>query len=163
MIEQTLVVIKPDGVERGLIGEIIRRFEHAGLKIVAMKMQWINKTFAEKHYTDDISKRRGEKVRNLLLDFITEGPVVGMVIEGIDAIVNVRRIVGDTEPKGAAPGTIRGDFAHVSFSYADHKSMAVRNLIHASANIKEAQAEVDLWFASQELHSYPLVHDKHTR
>jgi len=159
MIEKTLVLVKPDGVQRCIVGRIIKRFEDAGLKMIGLKMQWIDKEFAKKHYTEDIAVRRGEKVRELLLDFISEGPVVAICIEGVNAIENVRKITGTTEPRGASPGTIRGDFAHVSFSYADNKEMAVKNIIHASADKKDAEAEVKLWFKSEELHSYKTVHD----
>ena len=162
MIERTLVLVKPDGVQRCLIGKVIQRFENVGLKIVGMKMVWIDKEFAQKHYTDDITKRRGEKVRNLLLDLITMGPVVAMVLEGISAVEIVRKMTGETEPSSAAPGTIRGDFAHVSFPYADEIERAVRNIIHASGNSKEAKEEVKLWFKDEEMHSYETVHDKHS-
>ena len=159
MIERTLVLVKPDGVQRCLVGRIIQRFEDAGLKIVGMKMQWVDKEFAKQHYTQDIAERRGEKVRELLLDFITEGPVVAMCLEGVNAIENVRKITGTTEPKSATPGTIRGDFAHVSFSYADNKEIAVKNIIHASADETDAEVEVKLWFKPEEMHSFKTVHD----
>ena len=159
MIEKTLILIKPDGVQRCLVGKIIQRFEDSGLKIVGMKMQWIDKEFAKQHYTQDVAERRGEKVREVLLDFITEGPVVAMCIEGINAIENVRKITGTTEPKAAAPGTIRGDFAHVSFSYADNKEIAVKNIIHASADQADAETEIKLWFKPEEMHSFKTVHD----
>ena len=93
MIEQTLVLVKPDGVARGLIGEVIKRFEQRGLKIVALKLVKIDMDKAKKHYTEDITKRRGEKVRNMLLDFITEGPIVAMIIQGVNAIENIRKIL----------------------------------------------------------------------
>ena len=121
MIQRTFVAVKPDGVQRSLTGEIISRFEKAGIKIVGMKMKWIDKDFAKKHYTDDISKRHGEKIREFLLDYITEGPIVVMALEGVHVIEVVRKIVGSTEPKTSAPGTIRGDFTHVSYSHADEK------------------------------------------
>jgi nucleoside-diphosphate kinase len=158
-MERTLVLVKPEGVQRELVGKIISRFEDAGLKIIGMKMVWADKEFAKKHYTEDISKRRGEKVRNLLIDYITEGPVVAMVLEGVNAIENVRKIVGGTEPKSAPPGTIRGDFAHVSYAYADKKEIAVKNLIHASGNEEDAKHEVPLWFNKNELHSYKTIQD----
>jgi len=90
-----------------------------------------------------------------------EGPVVALCIEGINAIENVRKMVGSTEPKAALPGTIRGDFSHVSFAYADTKSQAIKNLIHASADAKDAAVEVKLWFTARELHTYKSVHDIH--
>ncbi len=161
MMERTLVLVKPDGVERGLVGECIDRFEKRGLKIVGLKMVWTDKDHAMKHYTEDISKRRGEHVREKLLEFITSGPVVAMVIEGVNAIENIRKLVGSTEPKSSQPGTIRGDFTHVSYSYADAKGIAVKNLIHASSDEKDAKHEINLWFNDNELHSYDQVHDKH--
>jgi len=161
MIERTFVAIKPDGVQRGLIGEVIRRFENAGLKLVGMKMQWIDKDFARKHYTEDIAKRRGEHVREMLIDYITEGPVVAMVWEGVHAIEVVRKIVGPTEPKAALPGTIRGDFTHVSYSYADSTKKSIKNVIHASGNAEDAKYEIPLWFTAKDLHSYKNVHDIH--
>lgn len=160
MIERTLVLVKPDGVERGLIGEILQRFEQRGLKIIALKMVRVDRKFAEQHYTDDITKRRGQHVRDALLVFLIEGPVVAMVIEGVNAVENVRKIVGDTEPKTASPGTIRGDFAHVSYGYADTKKTAIRNLIHASSG-SDAPQEIALWFKKEEIYTYPNVHDKH--
>jgi nucleoside-diphosphate kinase len=160
-IEQTLVLVKPDGVARGLVGEIIKRFEQRGLKIVALKLVKVGKDLALKHYTDDISKRRGEHVRKLLLDFITSGPVVAMIIEGVDAVDNVRKLSGETESKIALPGTIRGDFSHVSFAHADEKKIAIKNLIHASANKKEAEYEKKLWFSIDEIHDYKRAEDNH--
>lgn len=159
MIQRTLVLIKPDGVKRLLSGRMMMRFEDAGLKTVGMKMKWVDREFAMKHYTEDIAVRRGEQVRNLLLDFITEGPVIAMVLEGVNAIENVRKIVGETEPKSAPPGSIRGDFAHVSFAQADQNEKPVANLIHASGDPDDAKAEIDVWFSPEELHTYKSVHD----
>ncbi|MDP4012878.1 MAG: nucleoside-diphosphate kinase [Candidatus Nanoarchaeia archaeon] len=163
MIERTLVLIKPDGVQRSLVGEIISRFERIGLKILGMKFIHVTKDFAEKHYTEDIAKRRGENVRNWLLEFITEGPVVALCLEGVEAIEIVRKMVGGTEPKSAAPGTIRGDYSHVSYSYADKNNIPIRNLIHASGDKKDAEKEVPLWFSEAELFEYEVSHEKHIR
>ena len=162
MIEQTLILIKTDGVERGLVGEVIRRFENAGMKIVGMKMLMIDKDFAKKHYTEEIEKRRGKKVRKMLMKYITEGPVIALVLEGIHAIELTRKLVGNTESRKALPGTIRGDFSHHSYAYADKKGIAIKNIIHASANKKEAEEEINLWFAIDELHKYKTVFEKHT-
>ncbi len=153
-IEQTLVLIKPDGIQRGLVGEVIKRLEQCGLKIVGLKLTQANNDLAKKHYTEDISKRRGEKVRNKLLKFIISGPVIAIVVEGVDAIENVRKIVGDTESKSALPGTIRGDFSHISFEHADTKEIPVKNLVHASANKEDATNELSLWFSVDEIHDY---------
>jgi len=160
-IQQTLVLIKPDGVQRGLIGEVIKRFEQRGLKIVGLKLTHADKDLAQKHYTEDITERRGEKVRNLLLDFITSGPVIAMVIEGVDAIENVRKIVGSTESKSALPGTIRGDYSHVSYGHADEKEIPVKNIIHASSDEKDAKNELALWFSVDEIHDYKRSEDEH--
>jgi len=161
MIERTLVLVKPDGVQRGLVGKIISRFEDAGLKIVGMKMMWADEAFAKKHYTEDLAKRRGEHVRKYMTDFLVLGPIVAIAIEGVDAIENVRKMVGSTEPKAAQPGTIRGDFTHVSYAHCDEKKQGVRNVIHASADKKDAEYEVPLWFSPKELHTYKTVHDIH--
>jgi nucleoside-diphosphate kinase len=156
-MEQTLVLLKPDAVQRGLIGEIIQRFEKAGVKIVAMKMVLIDSKFAKKHYEEHVEKSFYPGLEAL----ITMGPVVAMVMEGIESISLVRKMVGDTEPKKALAGTVRGDFAHVSYTHADKKGIAIKNLIHASANEKDAKKEIKLWFKSDEIHSYRSVHDTH--
>lgn len=161
MIQRTFVAIKPDGVQRGLVGEVIRRFENVGLKLIGMKMQWIDKDFAKRHYTEDIAVRRGAHVREMLLDYITEGPIVAMVFEGPHAIEVVRKIVGGTEPKSAAPGTIRGDYTHMGFAYADSHKKSVKNIIHASGDEKDATYEVALWFSEKELFKYKTVHEAH--
>jgi nucleoside-diphosphate kinase len=158
-MERTLILIKPEAVKRHLVGKIISRFEDAGLKIIGMKQFWADEEFAKKHYTEDISQRRGENVRNALLKYITEGPVVAICLEGINAIENVRKIVGGTEPKSAPPGTIRGDFAHVSFAHADANNLPVKNIIHASGNSEDSKAEIKLWFKPEELHTYKTVQD----
>lgn len=163
MIQKTLVLVKPDGVERGLIGEIIHRFERKGLKIIAMKMVWSDKELALKHYDEDIAKRRGEHIRRYLVDYVTSGPVIAMVIEGVDAIENIRNLTGDTEPKKALPGTIRGDFSPVTYGSSDEKKIAIRNTIHSSANEADSEREIKLWFTEKEMHNYETVHDKHVR
>lgn len=162
MIERTLVLLKPDAVQRGLMGEVLMRFEKAGLKVSGMKLVWADEKFAKGHYREeDIVPRRGEKVWRLLLKGITEGPVLAMVLEGIHATEIVRKMVGPTEPRVAPPGTIRGDYTHVSFKYADQKAIHVKNIIHASASPEDAKIEVALWFKPEELHSYRTVHDTH--
>src|SRR3990167_2572799 len=158
MIERTLVLLKPDAVKRCLIGTIITRFENAGLKIVGMKMIWADNERALKHYTEDITIRRGQFVRDKLLKFLVEGPVVAICLEGIDSVEVVRKIVGSTEPKTAPPGTIRGDFAHMSIARADDIKKGLPNLIHASGNKEEAKSEISLWFKDSELPSYSTVH-----
>jgi nucleoside-diphosphate kinase len=163
MIERTLILVKPDGVARGLVGQIIQRFENAGLKIVGMKFIHIDKEFARKHYTEDISNRHGEKIRNMLVDYVTMGPVVAIVLEGVEVVEVVRKIAGSTYPNAAAPGTIRGDFAHIAKEYAIKNEKHVQNLVHASANKEEAKAEISLWFSESELFSYKTVHEHLTQ
>ena len=114
-----------------------------------------------KHYTEDITVRRGEHVRNKLLRFLVIGPVVALCLEGIEVVDVVRKIVGDTQPKTALPGTIRGDYAHISYAYADAHDKAIPNLIHASGNKEEAKTEIALWFKDSELYNYKLPHEEH--
>ncbi len=161
-LERTLVLLKPDAIQRGLVGEIISRFERTGLKIIGLKLILSDKDTALKHYSEDLAERRGQKVRDLMVDMITSGPVVAIAIEGVEAIAVVRKMVGETEPKSAAPGTIRGDYAHLSFKYADDKESAVFNLIHASSDEKDAELEVNLWFQDFELLNYKPDHTKYT-
>ena len=161
MIEQTLVVIKPDGVERQLTGKIFTRFEDAGLKIVGLKLVHVDKKMAMSHYTEDLAQRRGEHVRKVMVDYISQGPVVAMVIEGVNSIEVVRKMTGDTEPRTAQPGTIRGDFTHMSFAHADSGKDPVKNVIHASSSKEDADREIPLWFKENEIFSYPTVHEKH--
>jgi nucleoside-diphosphate kinase len=155
--EKTLILLKPDSIQRGLIGEIISRFEKVGMKIVGMKMVWVNEEFSKKHYKEHVEKSFYPGLEAM----ITEGPVVAIAIEGLHAIETVRKMVGGTEPKGAQPGTIRGDYAHHSYEYADSKGIAMKNLIHASGNKEDAKYEVGLWFNKEEMHGYETVHEKH--
>jgi len=157
--EKTLVLIKPDGIQRGLVGEILSRFEKVGLKIVGMKMLSINCNFAERHYYD-VKERHGEKVLKGLTDYLCAGPVLAFVLEGINAIEVVRKMIGGTEPKSALPGTIRGDYAHMNYARADSTERAVMNLVHASANPKDAEHEIGLWFSDSEILDYKTVHEK---
>lgn len=150
MVERTLVLIKPDGVQRGIVGDCLSRFERAGLKIVGLKMVWISREQARQHYKAHI----GKPFYDPLEAFITSGPVVALALEGVDAIENVRKLVGATEPKAAAPGTIRGDLAHVSAAWASAHKKSVFNVVHASSSKEEAKAELELWFKPEELHSY---------
>jgi nucleoside-diphosphate kinase len=157
MMENTLVLIKPDGVQRQLVGRILQRFEEAGLKIIGMKMIWVDEDFSKKHYSAHVEKAFYPGLEAM----ITEGPVIAFVLQGLHAVEQVRKMVGGTEPKTAPPGTIRGDFAHHSYAYTDAKVKAIKNLVHASGNVKEAKAEIELWFKDDELHTYKTVHELH--
>ena len=157
-IEQTLVLVKPDGVKRGLIGEIMKRFEQRGMKIVGLKMVEVDPDFSKKHYAAHIDKDFYKGLET----FITSGPVVAMVIEGVSSVEVVRKIVGLTEPKTAPVGSIRGDYAHASLEHSNNKNESAQNLIHASGNLEEAKDEVALWFSIDELHNYKVSHEEHT-
>ena len=162
MIQRSLVLLKPDALDRGIVGEILTRFERVGANIVGLKLLVSEKDTAMKHYTDDLAKRRGEKVRELMVQMLTSGPIVAVVLEGIEIVEVVRKMVGATEPKAAAPGTIRGDYAHVSFKHADEKGIGVFNLIHASGSPEEAPVEIDVWFKPEELVAHDPSYTKFT-
>lgn len=150
-MERSLVLLKPDALERGIMGEIITRFERVGAKIVGLKMLVSEEDTAKLHYTDDLAQRRGEHVRQMMVDMLTSGPIVAIALEGIEIVEVVRKMIGGTEPKTAAPGTIRGDYAHVSFKHADSNNIGIFNLIHASGSVEEAQTEIAVWFKPEEL------------
>lgn len=164
-IERTLILFKPDAVQRGVVGEIITRFERVGLKIVGTKMISPTKEHYHKHYEEigQVITRRGEKVFNNVLDTMTNGPVIAMVLEGVEAVDLVRKLVGSTEPKSATPGTIRGDYSHMSYGYGDEQDKGIPNLIHASGDQDDAKKEIPHWFSEDELYDYSVLHEKFTR
>lgn len=178
--ERTFVIIKPDGVQRSLVGEIIRRFERTGLKLVGIRFGIADEKKLWEHYNKDDAwfQRKGEKIVDdkkaaglsvgkeaieygkdiirQLVAFMTSGPVVMMVWEGNQAAAVIRKITGDTEPATSDVGTIRGDFTVDSYGIAAVDDRAVRNLIHCSENADEARREVNLWFSDAELLDYRL-------
>jgi nucleoside-diphosphate kinase len=183
--ERTLVIIKPDAIQRTLIGEIIKRYEQVGLKLVAMKMMVATPELIERHYTLDPEWRRitGEKtikgytdkglvpplndpleITNLLLKklvtYMTSGPIIAMVWEGAHAVKIVRKITGGTEPLTSDVGTIRGDYVLDSYQMTDLDNRSIRNLVHASGSPKEAEDEIKHWFKVEELMNYKLVQEK---
>ncbi len=183
--ERTLILIKPDGIQRTLIGEIIKRYERAGLKLVGMKMLVPTAEHIEKHYTLDPEWRRitGEKtiasyvkkgetpwtmdpleVTRVVLEnlkrFMTSGPVVAMVWEGVHVVEIGRKITGGTEPRSSDVGTIRGDFVIDSYAISDTDKRSVRNLVHASGSVKEAEMEIKHWFEDGEIINYRLIQDQ---
>jgi nucleoside-diphosphate kinase len=162
MIQRTLILLKPDALDRGIVGEIVTRFERVGAKLVGLKLLVSEKDTAMQHYTEDLAKRRGEKVRELMVEMLTSGPIVALALEGIEIVEVVRKMVGGTEPKTAAPGTIRGDYAHVSFKHADERGIGVFNLIHASGSPEEAPIEIDVWFRPEELVQHDPSYTKQT-
>lgn len=181
--EQTLVLIKPDGVKRGLVGEIMRRIEQRGLKIIALQMFQATKAELCQHYSESEAnlKAMGEKtlatyqrygldpakeigtndpvkigrmVHGWITDFMTSGPLVKMVIQGLHAVEMVRKLVGNTMPSQAEMGTVRGDYSVDSAVLANAQKRGIRNLVHASGNLAEAEAEIKLWFKLDEIHEY---------
>ena len=159
-LERTLVLLKPDAVARGLAGRILQRFEDAGLKVVGAKMVRMDADLARKHYFD-LEERFGKSVFDVTASFMQTGPVIALVLEGVEAVANVRRLVGVTFPNQAAPGTIRGDFAHTSKAYTEAQHTVAANLIHASGKPEEAKYEVELWFNEDELFDYQTVAEKY--
>ncbi len=179
--ERTLVILKPDAVQRGLMGEIIKRIENTGLKLVALKVTMAEADQCWKHYNKDdewflkkgtmtVENRKtagmpvdkeaieyGRDIIGALVKFMTCGPVVPMVWEGNQAVGIVKKLVGSTEPLTSDGGTIRGDFTIDSFELANFDERAVRNLIHCSDQAEEAEREIKLWFNENELLKYRLV------
>ncbi len=183
MIERTLVIIKPDAVKRGLMGEVISRLERAGLKIVAAKMVWATREQMEGFYPSDEGWLRsvgnktlnsyremgldpkaelgtddpveiGRMVKRWLVDYMTETPILLLVVEGNHAVSVVRKLVGNTLPYKAEPGTIRGDFSVDSPDLANREKRSIRNLVHASDSPEEARREIAYWFKEGEIYSY---------
>jgi len=160
-MERTLIIFKPDAVMRGIVGEILSRFEKAGLKIVGAKMVAPDEEHFRKHY-EDISKmisRWGEDIFRVTLQQMTEAPVIAVVLEGVEAVSHVRKMVGTTDPKDSAPGTIRGDYTHITRGYANPRGSTLPNILHASGNPEEAAQEIDLWFTPDELYEYHTVNE----
>lgn len=164
-MERTLVVLKPDAIARGLAGDILSRFERAGLKIIGLKMVHPDEAHYHHHYEEigQLISRRGEEVYRRNADFMMSGPVIALVLEGVEAVGIVRKIVGDTEPQRALPGTIRGDYAHTNIKHVNANESPLANLIHASADPGEAKAEVKHWFKASELFDYKTVHQHLTQ
>ncbi|MEI6426137.1 MAG: nucleoside-diphosphate kinase [Candidatus Absconditabacteria bacterium] len=164
-VQRTLVVLKPDTVGRTIVGEIISRFERAGVHIAGIKMMRPDKAFLHHHYETigQMISRRGQKPFDVTVEFMTKNPVIAMVLEGVEVIEFVRKLVGGTEPKSAAPGTIRGDYAHMSYGHADEENIGVANLIHASSNPEEAEVEIKHRFAPEEIFDYEPAHKAFTR
>jgi len=184
-LERSLVLIKPDGVQRGFIGEVIGRFERVGLKIVALKMVHASEEDVDRHYalteewmkgvfdkakakydakgetfpyTDPVAY--GTEIKNGLVTFLKSAPIVAMILEGFDAVALVRKLVGATEPASSAPGTIRGDLSHDSYALSNSQNRPLRNVVHASGNVQEAMNEIGVWFTDVELFKYEHVNDR---
>lgn len=163
-IEQTLIILKPDTIQRGLVGEIMTRFERAGLKIVAMKMIAPDELHFHKHYEgiSQLISRWGEDIYNVALKHMTETPVIAVVLEGVSAVSYVRKLVGTTDPMESAPGTIRGDYTHLTKEFSNSPmTRTMPNILHASGDPDEAKQEIALWFSEDEIYpDYENVHAK---
>ncbi len=177
-MERTLILIKPEGVKRGLSGEIIRRFEQAGLKVVALRMISATKDQVSRHYPDDkvwlesvglksiksyeakgikvkeTALEIGNRIRNGLMDALTSGPIVAIVLEGNEAIACGRKICGATAPAAADAGTIRGMYSTDSYALADERKRPIRSIIHASDGLEVANREISIWFGKGEISAY---------
>jgi nucleoside-diphosphate kinase len=183
--EKTFIIIKPDAVQRTLIGEVIQRFERSGLKLVALKTIIPSTDLVEKHYTIDSEWIRkvgqksidgyiaknikppsidpielGNKVLRRMTKYMTSGPIIIMVWEGAHAVGIVRKIIGGTEPLTSDVGTIRGDFVLDSYQVAEIDDRAVRNLVHASGSVEEAEQEIKIWFKPEEILDYRIIHEE---
>lgn len=163
--ERTLIVFKPDSVSRGIVGEVLSRFEKVGLKIVGAKMLQPNDEFFHQHYEGigTMITRHGQKIFDTTVEMMKTSPVIAIVLEGVDAVEVVRKLVGSTESKSALPGTIRGDYSHMSYGHADKQGIGLPNILHASGDIKEAKLEIEHWFSESELFDYENVHEKFTQ
>lgn len=184
--ERTLIIIKPDAIQRGLIGEIVSRFERIGLKLTAAKMVVPTAAHIEKHYTLDPEWRvkTGEKtlksyrekgqahphgndpvvITGIILEklkkYMTSGPVIPMVLEGAHAVAIVRKLVGSTEPLSSDVGSIRGDFVLDSYTMSNDDERSVRNLVHASGSADEAEKEIAHWFSPEEVVDYRHIQEE---
>lgn len=164
-MEKTLIVFKPDAVMRGIVGEILTRFERVGLKIVGAKMLSPDYEHYFQHYEGigTLKTRKGDEIFETQMKEMQIGPVIAMVLEGVEAVELVRKMVGPTEPKSAAPGTIRGDYSHMTYGQASTARRGVPNVLHASADPQEAEREIDHWFSESELIDYENVHERFTQ
>lgn len=182
--ERTLVIIKPDGVQRTLVGDIISRIERTGLKIIALKMILANEDTLWKHYNKDdswfiekgtiaIESRKeqglaiekeaieyGKDILRANIEFMTSGPVIAFIVQGNQSVGIVKKLVGGTEPLTSDVGTIRGDYTVDTYSLANSSSRAVRNLLHCSDKVSEAEREISLWFDESEIIKYNLANER---
>jgi nucleoside-diphosphate kinase len=164
-LERTLIVFKPDAVGRGIVGEILSRFERVGLKIVGTKMVQPDTKFFHHHYESigTMITRHGQKIFDTTVAMMQGGPVIAVVLEGVDVVAVVRKMVGSTESKSALPGTIRGDYSHMSYAHADEQGIGLPNILHASGDKKEAELEIKHWFSNSEIFNYEAAHEKFTQ
>ena len=190
-MERTFIILKPDAVQRGIVGDVLARFERVGLKIAGLKMLIPDKSLANRHYPKERHEfivgmgnktlenyaeqgkdpviefghadphKIGLVLQQWLVEFLTSGPVIAVVLEGPHAIELTRKIVGHTLPIKAQPGTIRGDYSFDSSALANSAKRPIRNLIHASGNKEEAELEISLWFKPEEIFAYKTIHQHH--
>jgi nucleoside-diphosphate kinase len=158
-VNRTFLALKPDAVKRGITGEIISQIEDAGFKIMGLKMVQATDQLLEQHYEEHVDKPFYDD----LAEYMKQGPIVAMVVEGVHAVDNLRKIVGDTDASEAHPATIRGKYAHMSMDHADESETHYKNIIHASATEEEAEKEIGIWFSEDELHEYQNTFEEEVR
>ena len=177
--ERTLIILKPDVIQRQIVGEIVNRLERKGFKIVGMKMIWASKELMAKHYIDDDEYNKGigekaiknvktkgedtkdwnaldigKKVRNWNIEYLSCGPVIAIVLEGNCVIEGIRKILGSTNPRNSDVGTVRADYSTDSYFLADTEGRATRTIVHSSDAIESAKREIPLWFKENEIYDY---------
>jgi nucleoside-diphosphate kinase len=158
-VNRTFVALKPDAVKRGIVGDIISQIEDAGFKIMGMKMVQATDQLLEQHYEEHVDK----PFYDGLAEYMKQGPIVALTVEGVHAVENLRKIVGDTDASEAHPATIRGKYAHMSMDHADDAGRLYKNIIHASATEEEAEKEIGIWFSEEELHEYENTFEEQVR
>lgn len=158
-VNKTFVAIKPDAVKRGLTGRIISAIEDKGLKIMGLRMVQATDQMLEEHYEEHVDK----PFYSELEEYMKDGPIVAVAVEGVHAVENMRKIIGNTDASEAHPATIRGRFAHMSMDHADEADSLYRNIIHASATEDEAEKELNIWFSEDQLHEYQNTFEQEVR
>lgn len=158
-VETTFVALKPDAVKRGISGEIISIIENSGMKIVGAKMVQATDDHLERHYSEHVDK----DFYDGLAEYMKQGPIMALAVEGVHAVKNMRKIVGDTSAREAHPATIRGKFGHMSMEHADDAGTHYKNLVHASEDLEAAEEELGIWFDDDEIFDFQLAHEDEVR
>ena len=158
-VERTLVLIKPDGVQRGLVPDILERFQNAGLEILGLNLTYPREDLIANHYEEHHDK----DFYPSLLEYMVDAPVIAVAYQGVEAVGTARKLVGDTEPHNAAPGTIRGDHAHTTTQHANSEDKPVKNLVHAAEDHDDAERELALWFDEEDLRPVGRLDTDHIR
>lgn len=158
-VETTFVALKPDAVKRGIVGDVLSMIEDAGFKIAGMKMVQATDQLLEEHYEEHVDKPFYDD----LAEYMKQGPLVAIAVEGVHAVKNMRKLVGDTSAREAHPATIRGRFGHMSMDHADEAGRHYKNIVHAAEDLDAAERELEIWFEDEELHEYRVAHQDEVR